>query len=288
MELVKIKNKRQFEEYIESISNIQNKRMQLEKGIAVECLKNSENKLHILGYCEVCESVEKLLVDYNYTDNNVPNYRERLVCEKCKNNNRQRFILGYLKKEIANLKQKENIKVYSYEQVTAFYKELKKSLKGIEITGSEFLGKQYKSGEIVNGVRNEDATKLSFAENSFNIVISNDVFEHVYDINKTFKELNRVLMQGGKLIFTIPFMLSKDSTYKRAQLEDDEIIYNDKPIYHGNPLSENGSLVFYDFGWDIVDIIKSHGFKEVYMLAYYSYFYGYLGSGLQYIFVAEK
>jgi len=58
--------------------------------------------------------------------------------------------------------------------------------------------------------------------------------------------------------------------------------------YHGNPVSEKGSLVFYDFGWDILESCKAAGFNDAYLLSYYSLFYGHIGGGLQMMFVAEK
>ena len=71
-------------------------------------------------------------------------------------------------------------------------------------------------------------------------------------------------------------------------MKEGEIIHLLPEQYHGNPISEKGSLVFYNFGCDILDMLKEAEFGDVYMLSYYSYFLGYLGYGLQFIFVADK
>jgi SAM-dependent methyltransferase len=46
---------------------------------------------------------------------------------------------------------------------------------------------------------------LPFSSDSFDSIVSFEVFEHVPNINKMFVELRRVLKPGGKLLFTMPF-----------------------------------------------------------------------------------
>lgn len=243
----------------------------------------------LIGYCDPCDNESKFIVDWNYSNGIVPNYRERLVCEHCGLNNRQRFMAGYLK----NLLKESGSRIkhlYLYEQVTSFYKSIKEkeNLWPINIIGSEYLGVRFPSGKIINGIRHEDALNLSFNDNSFDLIISNDVYEHVPDINQALREVFRITRKGGRLFFTVPFYVNKQYSEKRAALKRDKVVHFLPEQYHGNPVDENGSLVFYDFGWDILDIIKQIGFKDARMVAYYSFFYGYLGDGLQFIFEAEK
>ena len=146
-----------------------------------------------------------------------------------------------------------------------------------------------KPGEVINGIRHEDAMNMSFKDDSFDILVSNDVYEHVPDIEKSISEALRVLKPGGKLLFSIPFLKDEYKTEQRSVLRDDGSVERVLPeIYHGNPLDEKGSLVFYHFGWDILELCKKVGFKDAYSIGYYSLFYGYLGDGLQLVFVAEK
>ncbi|MBS7287728.1 MAG: class I SAM-dependent methyltransferase [Candidatus Freyarchaeota archaeon] len=49
-----------------------------------------------------------------------------------------------------------------------------------------------------------DGQRLPFREESFNIVMGLDVFEHIPDDVKTVKEIKRVLARGGSLIGTVP------------------------------------------------------------------------------------
>ncbi len=156
------------------------------------------------------------------------------------------------------------------------------------ICGSEYLGYNIPPGEVLDGIRHEDACNLSFENECFDIIISNDVFEHVSDIHEAIKETYRVLKRNGTLIFTIPFFYNNEITQQRAIIRDGEIVNLLEEQYHGNPLSDKGCLVFYDFGWDIIDMFINYGFSDCYMLAFYSILYGYIGNGLQFIFIAEK
>lgn len=58
-----------------------------------------------------------------------------------------------------------------------------------------------------NGVREvvqADATLLPFKENSFDLVLAIDAFEHFPDDRQAMKEIRRVLKEGGRMLLTVP------------------------------------------------------------------------------------
>ena len=59
--------------------------------------------------------------------------------------------------------------------------------------------------------------------------------------------------------------------------ETGELQYLQSSVYHGNPLSSEGSLVFTDFGWDILQELRDIGFKQSYGVVHFSNEKGYLG-----------
>jgi SAM-dependent methyltransferase len=107
-----------------------------------------------------------------------------------------------------------------------------------------------KSGDYYNGVRCIDLQNMPFADQSLDIIVTEDILEHVADINRAFREINRVLRSGGSLLFTVP-VHEKNPTVSR--------IGNKNQVYHGDPLREAGALVMTDFGNDIPQILGQYG-----------------------------
>lgn len=128
---------------------------------------------------------------------------------------------------------------------------------------------------------------MSFANESLDLIISNDVFEHVPNPPKAFAECFRVLKPGGVMLATIPFHRGKDLSVIRAKLADGKLEHILQPTFHGNPVSADGSLVFTDFGWDLLSAFKEAGFSDVAVDVYASSELGHLGGG-QLIFKGSK
>jgi SAM-dependent methyltransferase len=56
------------------------------------------------------------------------------------------------------------------------------------------------------GCRNENLESLSYPANEFDLFLTQDVMEHIYNPEKAFSEINRVLAPGGAHIFTVPLI----------------------------------------------------------------------------------
>ncbi|HFD86281.1 MAG TPA: glycosyltransferase [Gammaproteobacteria bacterium] len=250
----------------------------------------SGEEFFLNGYCAVCDETVPLLVDMQsggrrLTDGILqPNWRERLVCPTCQMNNRQRLVATLVKQL---LDKRKGMTVYFMEQVTPIFQWASDEFKQHEIYGSEYLGHEYEGGSTVKGIRHEDVEDLSFSDGSLDLVVSNDVFEHVPHPSRAFTECARVLRPGGVLLATIPFHASEDVSVIRAQLVNGELEQLLPAVYHGNPVSDDGSLVFTDFGWDILDVMRAAGFSRAGIEVYASAEYGHLGGG-QIVFRAER
>lgn len=113
-----------------------------------------------------------------------------------------------------------------------------------------------------------DILKTDFKDASFDIVVSNDVLEHVPNLTQAMAETRRILRPGGACIATFPFAYGSAETIQRAVLRSDGQIQHlmEPPEYHGNPVDPQGSLVFQVPGWDILSRCKSLGYRRAEML----------------------
>lgn len=274
-----------YQEYLNGIQNELDDRKRLEQSL-VSC----ENQFSVSGICQVCGSEEGFIAGYRHATIvdgiKTPIWRESLNCKKCSLNSRMRASLHLIDQF---LKPNFDSKIYLSEQVTVVYKLLKERYP--KLVGSEYLnGKVPLGGTDKLGIRNEDFTKLTFENNTLDIVLSFDVFEHVPDYKKALMECYRTLKPGGKILFSVPFIKNSPSTITRATIDETGNITHILPAqYHGNPIDkEGGSLCYYYFGWDVLSTLKEIGFDEADLYLLWSKDYGYLGGDHVYIIAAKN
>jgi SAM-dependent methyltransferase len=193
--------------------------------------------------CSVCDCESNFAIDFETSDLFAA-YRESARCIYCNLVARQRVVMTCVKQHAVP----GNV-IYLQEQVTSSYKWAATQLSHCTVIGSEYL-----PDRSIPGIRHEDVESLSFDNNSIDIIISQDVFEHVADPWQGFRECFRVLRPGCRMFMTVPFAGEPaPSTVHRVQ-------QNLPAVYHGNPLSDQGSIVYSDFGWDLVQNLKNIGF----------------------------
>jgi SAM-dependent methyltransferase len=149
--------------------------------------------------------------------------------------------------------------VYELSARGALYQWLQRQ--GATLTGSEYFP-NVASGNYCNGVLCQDVQALSFADNSFDLCTSTDVFEHVADDYKGFVQIARVLKPGGVFIFTVP-LTGGEATIERARVtQSGSIEHLLPPEYHGDPVGQSGRiLALRNYGNDIVERLCQAGFS---------------------------
>lgn len=243
----------------------------------------------VKGFCIPCYREVDFIVDMQFGGKKIndlyyPNLRERLECPLCHMNNRQRLVATIIKQILTDDRKKV---IYFMEQVTPIFLHFQNNFVGKTIIGSEYLGFGFKSGEEYEGINHQDIENLSFSEDSIDLIVSNDVFEHVPNPQKAFSECYRTLKKNGIMIFTIPFYSDLLKSISRANREDGVMNFILPKVFHGNPVSQDGSLVFTDFGWDILTWLKEIGFSKSNLEIYSSKKSGHYGGG-ELIFKAIK
>lgn len=240
------------------------------------------------GFCYTCQRSSRFRVTDSYAyeleGQLMPNWREHLRCRSCGLNNRMRASVHLF---LELLKPDPDSTLYLTEQVTPMFEVLGQRF--LRITGSEYLRDGTPGGTVnAQGIRHEDLSSLSFQSDSFDIVLSFDVCEHIPNYRRGFEECFRVLRPWGALFFSVPFLSLEQETLVRAAVEEDgSIRHLQPPEYHGDPCSEKGCLAFYQFGWDLLDLLRKIGFSKVQAYLYWSQRFAYLGRD-QIVFVAQK
>ena len=178
-------------------------------------------------------------------------YREDFKCLFCRSSPRNRALVCYLKERFPNF---GRLKVYELSPYGTTSKKISQ-ISG-EYISSHYFPESPKSNH--KNRRNENVESLSFAESSFDIVISQDVFEHVENPLKAFSEVSRVLRNEGSHIFTVPW-IEDTKTKARVKVVNGQYEYVDPPQFHGDPFREEGALVITDFGQDLTELIFQNG-----------------------------
>ncbi len=118
-----------------------------------------------------------------------------------------------------------------------------------------FLFDDVPCGQSKDGSRCENLESLTFESGRFDVFITQDVLEHVLRPDQALSEIVRVLRPGGIHICTVPKHKNIAKSYPRARSVGGRMEYLVEPQYHGNPVNNGKSLVTWDFGADLEDLM---------------------------------
>jgi hypothetical protein len=113
--------------------------------------------------------------------------------------------------------------------------------------------------------RSENLEAQTFPDESFDLVITQDVFEHLFAPHKAIAEIARTLRPGGAHIMTVPIVNQTKPSARRALRDGSTVAHLLEPMYHGDPMSKDGILVTIDWGYDIIDYLAAHSTLSVSM-----------------------
>lgn len=108
-----------------------------------------------------------------------------------------------------------------------------------------------------HGVRCENLEELTFPSGTFDVFITQDVFEHVFNPDRATREIMRVLRPGGVHVFTAPKHKGLKKSRCRAELREGTVVHLLPEQYHGNPIGDGRSLVTWDYGDDFEFLLQA-------------------------------
>lgn len=193
------------------------------------------------GYCPVCEHWTLFVATG-------PWLRDHYFCLRCASVPRFRALMHVLETHVPDWR---SLEIHESSPGGASSQKLAHEC-------SRYQGTHFYSdaapGEMRAGFRCENLECQTFADESFDLVVTQDVFEHVLHPDRAFAEVARTLRPGGCHVFTVPWYYWQD-TVVRAVEENGRIKHLHPPQYHGNPIDPNGSLVVTEWGRELCDVI---------------------------------
>jgi len=235
------------------------------------------------GRCNVCGNDTLFF----YTDEAL--YRESLVCRECLTTSRYRSIArgilraiqdlaGVQAESIAELNPVfENVSLKIYDTQVPFYFEtnaypipdLLSKCKWIDIETSQYRPKEPFGVKLGANVSNQNLEELTFPDNTFDVVITSDVMEHVRLDERAHREISRVLKPGGIYIFTVPHFRDRRETLVRVKPVDPSDPTKDQFLtekeYHGDANSEDSRTLSYrSYGTHLDEFLHTLGFSVEY------------------------
>ena len=199
------------------------------------------------GYCLTCDAETTFSAKCEWL-------RDYYVCEKCGSIPRERALIFCIERHYPGWRE-----LNIHESSPVFRgASVKLKQKCARYVSSHFFS-DAPLGTVIDCLRNENLEKLSFPDESFDLFITQDVMEHIFDPARAFAEIARVLKPGGAHIFSVPMVNKEKPSEVWAQRDDSgDIIYLQEPEYHDNPISGGSSLVTMHWGYDICDFILEH------------------------------
>lgn len=238
---------------------------------------------YLLGRCNICGR------DSAFFCHNKALYRESLVCAECLTTSRYRSIAcGLLRalRELAGVEVESlaqlaqttaprQLKVYDtqapFYYATAAYPlpDLLNACPWIEAQTSLYKPERAWGAPLGARQTNQNLEQLTFADASFDIVITSDVMEHVRLADRAHREIRRVLKPGGVYLFTVPHLRYQRETIVRVATPDpadptqDQLLL--EPEYHGDANAKGGAVLTYRaYGTDLDEELAALGFTVDY------------------------
>lgn len=191
------------------------------------------------GHCPTCDTDTRFIAHESWL-------RDHFLCMNCRSIPRERALMAVIESHFQDWR---DLKIHESSPIDRGASLRLRTAAGY--VASQFFPDQ-PAGAMVGRYRCENLEALSFPDESIDLHVSQDVMEHVFRPDKVFREVARTLKPGGAHVFTVPLVNKHRSTRVRAAVSANGQVQHFAPAaYHGNPISEQGSLVTMDWGYDI-------------------------------------
>ncbi|MGH9380119.1 MAG: methyltransferase domain-containing protein [Thermoanaerobaculia bacterium] len=228
------------------------------------------------GHCPICETTVELAARFSW-------FRDHLLCSGCGSIPRERALALVLERRLPHWR---TLAIHESSPVSrGISRKLREQCPG-------YVATQYfpdsAVGGLVRGVRNENLEAQTFPDSAFDLVVTLDVMEHVNRPELVVQEIARTLKPGGAYLFTTPTYKGQPNSERRAlYTEDGSVEHLAEPEYHGNPVSDAGSMVTFHYGYDLPELIHEWSGMDAEVHRFHDHVHGIIGEFTE-VYVATK
>ena len=229
---------------------------------------------HIRFRCNVCEASGTPFFDFPDLEvrrlHRIGELRETLQCRSCRSTMRHRTLAAAmlrslsqrLARPLASVREAlaadwGDLRILDSDALSPIAALLKPKL---NYQVSSFVPGRPFGVELAPRHWNVNLEKISFADASFDLVLTSDVMEHVRDSDAAHAEIHRILKPGGHYIFTVPYDPACATHIPLVDTSGSEDRFIVPPQYHGDPLS-GGIIAYRVFGRGLLDDLAALGFE---------------------------
>lgn len=184
-------------------------------------------------FCPVCQGSFRKFLPYGVKT------RENALCPKCLSLERHRLIWLYLKEKTNFFS--APLKVLHFAAEPCFRQKFKQ-LKNLDYLTADL--------DPALGDLKLDLLNIGLPDNQFDVVICNNVLEHVGDDRQAMRELYRILKPGGWALLQVPIEMDRSETYENPAITS--------PTAREKHFGQKDHLRVY--GQDFPDRLKEAGF----------------------------
>jgi SAM-dependent methyltransferase len=196
--------------------------------------------LEVQGKCPICGPGARFVAKDSWL-------RDNFACTRCQSLPRERALMVAIDMYMPNWAE------LAIHESSPIWRGVSSKLKAAApgYTFSYFAPDRPLGGpHFMEGAINQNVEQMTFENETFDLFVTQDVFEHIFRPDLAIREIERVLKPGGRCIMTVPMVNMDRPSERRAEMLDGEVRHYKPPAYHGDPVNADGALVTMDWGFD--------------------------------------
>ena len=187
--------------------------------------------------------------------------REGMLCGNCSSSSRHRMVMYAL----GTILRSESLPVFSWPADRSF-RILESSARGsypvMMADKFDYYQTEYDPKRVTEDPRAfADFQNLHYENETFDVVIASDVFEHIRRDEQAYREVYRVLKNNGAFVLTVPYDHGQARTIRRVDTNGEHDVHVLEPEYHGGG---GHTLTYRNYGRDLLTMLTEAGFAVGY------------------------